>query len=87
LSDDHRPGRKIDARRERGCRKYGVETTVPHEFFNGNLPGRQMSGVMRRDTDALEFWTKISNISGVPIVVALSGVCLAITKTRRRSAQ
>jgi len=48
---------------------------------------KQVRKNLRRDTDALEFWTKISNISGVPIVVALSGVCLAITKTRRRSAQ
>ena len=38
---------------------------------------KQVRKNLRRDTDALEFWTKMSNISGIPIVVALSGVCLA----------
>jgi hypothetical protein len=48
---------------------------------------KQVRKSLRKDTDALEFWTKVSNIAGMPAVVAFSGLCLAITKTRRRTAK
>jgi ABC-type uncharacterized transport system involved in gliding motility auxiliary subunit/ABC-type transport system involved in multi-copper enzyme maturation permease subunit len=41
---------------------------------------------LRRDTDALEFWTKVSNVSAVPVLVAFSGIGLAIIKIKRRTA-
>jgi len=41
---------------------------------------------LRKDTDALEFRAKVLNIGAMPVIVALSGMCLAVVKTRRRSA-
>ncbi|MGZ4973758.1 MAG: Gldg family protein, partial [Limisphaerales bacterium] len=41
---------------------------------------------LRKDTDALEFRAKVLNIGAMPVIVALSGMCLAIVKTRRRTA-
>src|SRR6267154_1968292 len=45
---------------------------------------KQVRKNLRRETDALEFWTKVINISAMPIVVALSGLVLAVVKARRR---
>jgi hypothetical protein len=39
---------------------------------------------LRKDTEALEFKTKVINIAVMPLLVALSGVVLAIVRTRRR---
>lgn len=39
---------------------------------------------LRKDTDALEFWTKVVNISLMPAVVALTGVVVAVVKHNRR---
>jgi ABC-type uncharacterized transport system involved in gliding motility auxiliary subunit/ABC-type transport system involved in cytochrome c biogenesis permease component len=41
---------------------------------------------LRKDTDKLKFEAKVLNIGAMPVVVALSGMCLAIVKTRRRTA-
>ena len=38
---------------------------------------------LRVDTDRLEFWTKVVNIGLVPLLVALTGVVLALAKRRR----
>lgn len=38
---------------------------------------------LRADTEALEFWTKVLNIFGMPVVVAIVGIVLAL---RRRNA-
>lgn len=40
---------------------------------------------LRKDTDALEFWTKVVNIGAMPVVVALSGLVLAVVKRKRRT--
>lgn len=48
---------------------------------------KQVRKSLRRDTDALEFWTKLSNIIAVPIVVAFSGLVLAAAKTKRGAAR
>jgi ABC-type uncharacterized transport system involved in gliding motility auxiliary subunit len=42
---------------------------------------------LRKDTDALEFWTKVANIGAVPTLVTLSGLGLAVFKPRRRTAK
>lgn len=48
---------------------------------------KQVRKNLRKDTDALVFWTKVTNIATVPLLVALLGLGLAIfKKTRRRSA-
>jgi ABC-type uncharacterized transport system involved in gliding motility auxiliary subunit/ABC-type transport system involved in multi-copper enzyme maturation permease subunit len=45
---------------------------------------KQVRKNLRRDTDALEFWTKVGNIATMPALVAFSGLGLAAIKTRRR---
>lgn len=39
---------------------------------------------LRKDTEALEFKTKVINIAAMPCLVAVSGLCLAIFRNRRR---
>jgi hypothetical protein len=34
----------------------------------------------------LEFQAKVLNIGAMPVIVAFSGLCLAVVKTRRRAA-
>ncbi len=46
---------------------------------------KQVRKNLRKDTEALEFQTKIVNIAAMPFTVALSGLCLAMARTRRRS--
>jgi ABC-type uncharacterized transport system involved in gliding motility auxiliary subunit/ABC-type transport system involved in cytochrome c biogenesis permease component len=41
---------------------------------------------LKKDTEKLEFQAKVLNIGAMPVVVALSGMCLAVVKTRRRAA-
>jgi ABC-type uncharacterized transport system involved in gliding motility auxiliary subunit len=41
---------------------------------------------LRVETDALEFWTKVFNIGLVPLLVALSGLVLALGRRRRQRA-
>ena len=48
---------------------------------------KQVRRNLRRDTDALEFRTKVGNITTVPALVAFSGLGLAAVKTRRRGAR
>lgn len=48
--------------------------------------GRDLKEVrknLRKDTDALEFWTKVVNISAMPAIVAVSGLVLAVVKRKR----
>jgi hypothetical protein len=42
---------------------------------------------LKKDTDALEFWTKVINIAAMPIAVALAGIVLAIVKRKRTAAK
>jgi len=44
----------------------------------------QVRGKLRKDTEALEFRTKVINIGAMPLLVALSGLGLAIVRSRRR---
>jgi ABC-type uncharacterized transport system involved in gliding motility auxiliary subunit/ABC-type transport system involved in cytochrome c biogenesis permease component len=48
---------------------------------------KQVRKNLRRETDALEFWTKVINIAAMPIAVALSGLVLAVVKSHRRAPQ
>ncbi len=52
--------------------------------------GRELKQVrknLQRDTQALEFWTKVGNIATMPALVAFSGLGLAAIKTRRKGAR
>jgi ABC-type uncharacterized transport system involved in gliding motility auxiliary subunit len=42
---------------------------------------------LRQDTDSLELWTKIINIGAVPVLVALTGIVLAVVKRKRTAAK
>jgi ABC-type uncharacterized transport system involved in gliding motility auxiliary subunit len=42
---------------------------------------------LAKETDALEFWTKVANIGAVPVLVALTGVVLAMVKRKRTAAK
>ncbi|MEO5804528.1 MAG: Gldg family protein [Verrucomicrobiota bacterium] len=42
---------------------------------------------LRKDTDALEFWTKVINIGAMPIGVAFAGLALAVVKRKRTAAK
>ena len=38
---------------------------------------------LRRDSEALEFWTKLINIGAMPLLIAIAGVALAILRRRK----
>jgi ABC-type uncharacterized transport system involved in gliding motility auxiliary subunit len=38
---------------------------------------------LRRDAEALVFWTKVANIALVPLLVALAGLIVALVRRRR----
>jgi ABC-type uncharacterized transport system involved in gliding motility auxiliary subunit len=42
---------------------------------------------LRKETDSLEFWTKVVNIAAMPVLVAVTGIVLAIYKRERTAAQ
>jgi ABC-type uncharacterized transport system involved in gliding motility auxiliary subunit len=42
---------------------------------------------LRQDTDSLELWTKVANIGAVPMLVAITGVVLAVVKRKRTAAK
>jgi ABC-type uncharacterized transport system involved in gliding motility auxiliary subunit len=42
---------------------------------------------LRKETDSLEFWTKVANIGAMPVLVAATGVVLALYKRKRTAAQ
>jgi ABC-type uncharacterized transport system involved in gliding motility auxiliary subunit len=42
---------------------------------------------LRQDTDSLELWTKVINIGAVPVLVALTGIVLAVVKRKRTAAK
>jgi ABC-type uncharacterized transport system involved in gliding motility auxiliary subunit len=42
---------------------------------------------LRKETDSLEFWTKVVNIGAMPVLVAMTGIVLAIYKRKRTAAQ
>jgi ABC-type uncharacterized transport system involved in gliding motility auxiliary subunit len=42
---------------------------------------------LAKDTDALEFWTKVANIGVMPALVAMTGIVLAMVKRKRTAAK
>ena len=42
---------------------------------------------LRKETDSLEFWTKVANIGAMPILVAATGIVLAMYKRKRTGAK
>jgi ABC-type uncharacterized transport system involved in gliding motility auxiliary subunit len=42
---------------------------------------------LRKETDALEFWTKVVNIGAMPALVAVTGLVLAVVKRKRTAAK
>ena len=48
---------------------------------------KQVRNNLRKDTDSLVFWTKVANIAAMPVLVAVSGLVLAIIKPKRRPAK
>lgn len=46
---------------------------------------KQVRKNLRRETDALEFWTKVVNISAMPLFVAISGLVMGVIKARRHA--
>ncbi len=42
---------------------------------------------LKKETDTLEFWTKVINIAAMPIAVAFAGVALAMMKRKRTAAK
>ena len=58
-------------------RKKAAETRVELKEVRKNL---------RVETDRLQFWTKVVNIGLVPLLVALTGLGLALVKRRRAAA-
>jgi vacuolar-type H+-ATPase subunit I/STV1 len=58
-------------------RKKTIETRTELKEVRKNL---------RVETDTLEFWTKVVNIGLIPLLVALTGLVLALAKRRRAAA-
>jgi len=42
---------------------------------------------LAKETDALEFWTKVANIAAMPVLVAVTGIILAVVKRTRTAAK
>jgi seryl-tRNA synthetase len=42
---------------------------------------------LRKETDSLEFWTKVVNIGAMPVLVAVTGIVLAVYKRKRTAAK
>jgi ABC-type uncharacterized transport system involved in gliding motility auxiliary subunit len=42
---------------------------------------------LAKDTDALQFWTKVANIGAMPALVAMTGIVLALVKRKRTAAK
>ena len=53
------------------------------ETINTRAELKEVRKNLRVDTDRLEFWTKVVNIGLVPLLVALTGLGLALAKRRR----
>lgn len=58
--------------------------TYQQSMANINHELEQERQKLRKDTEALEFKTKVINIGAMPLLVALSGLVLAVVRTRKR---
>lgn len=47
---------------------------------------KEVRKALRADSEALEFWTKVANIALVPILVALTGIGLALVRRKKVAA-
>jgi ABC-type uncharacterized transport system involved in gliding motility auxiliary subunit len=67
------------------------QQTEIDNFKKRTIDTRQELKALRRDlrleSDALQFWTKVVNIGAMPLLVAVVGLALAISRRRRRAAQ
>jgi ABC-type uncharacterized transport system involved in gliding motility auxiliary subunit len=54
---------------------------------DANKELKQVRKQLAKDTDALEFWTKVANIGLMPALVAITGVVLAVVKRKRTAAK
>jgi ABC-type uncharacterized transport system involved in gliding motility auxiliary subunit len=54
---------------------------------DANKDLRKTQKNLRKETDALEFWTKVMNIGTMPVLVAATGIVLAVYKRKRTAAQ
>jgi ABC-type uncharacterized transport system involved in gliding motility auxiliary subunit len=54
---------------------------------DANKDLRKTQKDLRKETDALEFWTKVVNIGAMPVLVAATGIVLAFYKRKRTAAQ
>jgi ABC-type uncharacterized transport system involved in gliding motility auxiliary subunit len=54
---------------------------------NANKDLKETRKKLRKETDSLEFWTKVMNIGAVPVLVAATGLVLAMYKRKRTAAK
>jgi ABC-type uncharacterized transport system involved in gliding motility auxiliary subunit len=48
---------------------------------------RQVQKNLRKDTDSLEAWIRVINIGAMPVLVALTGIVLAVVKRKKTAAK
>jgi ABC-type uncharacterized transport system involved in gliding motility auxiliary subunit len=48
---------------------------------------KEVQKQLRRETDSLEFWTKVINIGAMPVLVAITGIVLAVVKRKKTAAK
>lgn len=48
---------------------------------------KQLRKDLRKDTDTLAFWTKVVNIAAMPLLVAITGIVIAIVKRKKTAAK
>lgn len=52
-----------------------------------NVARRSEQKRLKKETNTLEFWTKVINIAAMPIAVAFAGIALAVVKRKRTAAK
>jgi ABC-type uncharacterized transport system involved in gliding motility auxiliary subunit len=57
------------------------------EVADVNKDLRDVRKKLAKETDSLEFWTKVVNIGAMPVLVALTGIVLALVKRKRTAAK
>lgn len=77
-----------------GDQKFILSPEQQKEFENyqramaeANKQMKEVRKQLTKDTDALEFWTKVVNIGAMPLAVAITGIVLALVKRKRTAAK
>lgn len=77
-----------------GDQKFILSPEQQKEFENyqramaeANKQMKEVRKQLTKDTDALEFWTKVVNIGAMPLAVAVTGIVLALVKRKRTAAK